>query len=166
MSEQRSKTLREELKATLDESEWGWLAPHLVRDALILISNDLDLLLTAEKLAQDDKTQVNEWIQKGQISKPTVAQIEAWTKTPEKKFLSVIVQPYVLIQEHLLHWTGVDYGTGVEYAFAVWPHSEHWTVIGSLYRVLKYGLSLPALWQRGQVPVTSTQVTRSSLHFI
>ena len=103
MSEHRSKSLREELKATLDESEWGWLAPHLARDALILISNEVDLLLAAEKLAQDDKTQVAEWIQTGVISKPSLSQIESWTKTPEKKFLSIIVQPYVLIQEHLLH---------------------------------------------------------------
>lgn len=92
-----------DLKETLDEAEWKWLAPHLARDAIILVSHDLDLLAVAEKVARDDKEQVAEWIEKGLLGKPTREQIETWTKTPTKKFLTIIVQPYVLAQEHLLH---------------------------------------------------------------
>ena len=106
MSEHRPKTpksLRDELKATLDESEWSWLTPHLVRDAIILVSNELDLLEVAEAVARDSKDQVAEWLQAGQLAKPTLTQIEAWTKAPEKKFLTIIVAPYILAQEHLLH---------------------------------------------------------------
>jgi hypothetical protein len=97
------KSLKDELKESLDESEWSWLAPHLARDSVILVAPELDLLAVAEKVARDDKTQVGEWIQGGKLTKPTRSQIEEWTRTPTKKFLTVIVQPYVLAQEHLLH---------------------------------------------------------------
>jgi hypothetical protein len=96
-------TLREELEAVLDEAEWSWMAPHLARDAVILVAHGLDLLTVGEKIARDDKVSVQSWISSGQLSKPTREQIEAWTKTPGKKFLTLIVQPYVLVQEHLLH---------------------------------------------------------------
>ena len=51
------RSLREELKKTLDESEWSWLAPHLVRDAVILVSHDLDLLTVGETVSRDEKGQ-------------------------------------------------------------------------------------------------------------
>lgn len=98
-----ARSLREDLKKTLDESEWSWLAPHLVRDAIILVSHDLDLLTVGETVSRDEKGTIQEWIAQGFITKPTREQIEAWTKTPTKKFLTLIVQPYVLAQEHLLH---------------------------------------------------------------
>lgn len=97
------KSVREILQESLDEAEWSWLEPHLERDALILISVELDLLGVGEKIAQDDQLQVAEWIQKGLISKPSVFQLDEWKKKPDKKFLTLVVQPYVLAQEHLVH---------------------------------------------------------------
>ena len=97
------RSLRDELKEALDESEWTWLASHLARDAVILVSQELDLLEVGEKVARDEKSTVQHWISEGHLSKPTREQIELWTKTPTKKFLTLIVQPYVLVQEHLLH---------------------------------------------------------------
>ncbi len=97
------RSLREQLEETLDESEWSWLMPHLARDSVILVSHELDLLVVGEKVSRDDKESVQQWIASGKLSKPTREQIEAWSKTPGKKFLTLIVQPYVLAQEHLLH---------------------------------------------------------------
>jgi hypothetical protein len=59
------------------------------------------LLLAARAISKDDKEQVQAWVSAGKLTKPTQLQIEAWTKTPTKKFLTLIVQPYVLAQEHL-----------------------------------------------------------------
>jgi hypothetical protein len=100
---EEGKPLRKNLEETLDEADWSWFAPHLKRDALILISIELDIVTVGEKIAQDDKAQVTEWIRNGKISKPTPQQIEDWNKSPEKKFLSLIVQPYVLAQEYVVH---------------------------------------------------------------
>lgn len=96
-------TLREQLKETLDEAEWGWLAPHLARGAVILVSQELDLLEAAEKVARDEKALVQEWISGGLLSKPTDDQMKAWNAAPSRKFLVVIVSPFVLAQEMLVH---------------------------------------------------------------
>jgi hypothetical protein len=91
--------LREELRETLDEAEWTWLRTHAARGALILVDPKLDLLEVAVRVASDEAAQVGAWIEKGSIAKPTVEQLTDWNRTPERRFLSVVVQPYVLIQE-------------------------------------------------------------------
>lgn len=93
----------EGLQKTLDEAEWVWLKPHAERDALILVSTQLDLLDVASRLAEDDAKLIEDWIAKGLISKPNADQIQAWDAQPSKRFLSVVVQPYVLMQEALVH---------------------------------------------------------------
>jgi len=102
MSDSKKPDLREQLKATLDEAEWSWLAPHLKRDGLILVSVDLDLLEAAEAIARDDKAKVQQWLASGKLGKPSSAQVSTWDATPAKKFLVVVVQPYVLAQLHLM----------------------------------------------------------------
>jgi hypothetical protein len=101
--DESKKTVRKVLQEGLDEADWSWFEPHLRRDSVILVSVGLDLLTVAEKVAQDDQTQVAEWIRTGLLSKPTPFQLEEWKKTPQKKFLTVVVRPYVLAQEHLVH---------------------------------------------------------------
>lgn len=93
----------EGLQRTLDEAEWVWLKPHIERDALILVSPQLDLLEVGTKLAADEVKTLEAWISKGLVSKPSAQQIALWDTTPNKRFMSVIVQPYVLIQEALVH---------------------------------------------------------------
>lgn len=80
-----------------------WLKPHAERDALILVARELDLIEVGNKLAEDDVKALEAWISKGLVSKPSMQQIELWDSTPNKRFMSVIVQPYVLIQEALVH---------------------------------------------------------------
>lgn len=91
------------LAQTLDEAEWSWIKPHLLRDAVIFVENELDLLGVARALAADDSFQVQAWIQSGKIRKPSSEQVAQWDATPSKRFLSLVVQPYVLIQERLVH---------------------------------------------------------------
>jgi hypothetical protein len=101
--DESKKTVREVLAEGLDEADWSWFEPHLKRDSVILVSVGLDLLSVAEKVAQDDQEQIGEWIRAGLLAKPTAFQLDEWKKTPHKKFLTLIVRPYVLAQEHLVH---------------------------------------------------------------
>lgn len=98
-----SQSEKPDLKKTLDEAEWTWLKSHAQRDGLIVIAPDLDILDAGYSISEDDKARVQAWIQSGKISKPTAQQIALWDKTPTKRFMSLVVQPYVLIQELLLH---------------------------------------------------------------
>jgi hypothetical protein len=91
--------LREELLETLDEAEWEWLIPHVQRDAVILVSQDLDLLDVGEAIANDNTSSVQQWIERQLITKPSVTQVGQWNSDRTKRFNTLIIQPYVLVQE-------------------------------------------------------------------
>jgi hypothetical protein len=90
---------KEELVLNIDEAEWRWLTPHLQRGVLVTVAASLDLAETGERIALDDSACISAWINAGKIGKPTAAEIEQWEREPEKKFLTLIISPYVLIQE-------------------------------------------------------------------
>ncbi|HEY9846893.1 MAG TPA: DUF2288 domain-containing protein [Candidatus Caenarcaniphilales bacterium] len=91
--------LRTELAQMMDETEWNWLIPHAKRDALVIVTPNLDLLEVAVAIANDNVTAVQHWIGEQLISKPSADQLAIWNRTPTKRFTALIVQPYVLVQE-------------------------------------------------------------------
>jgi hypothetical protein len=91
--------LRAELAESLDEAEWEWLIPHVKRDAVILVAPKLNLLDVGIAIAGDNIPQVEQWIDQQFIAKPSDAQLGDWNANPSKLFSTLIVQPYVLVQE-------------------------------------------------------------------
>ena len=57
-----------------------------------------DLLDVALAIASDDLDQVTEYIDAGQIFRPSLAQLADWCVDPSTRFQVVILQPYVLAQ--------------------------------------------------------------------
>ena len=92
-------TLREKLRAEIQDADWTALRQHLQRDAIITIAESLDLTEVAEAVARDDKTRVSEWIGSGLIGKPSQQELTAWEAAMDRKFRFVIVAPYVLVQK-------------------------------------------------------------------
>ncbi len=90
---------KEELALNIDEAQWQWLKPHLERGALITVAAALDLAEAGERIAADDAESLTAWITSGKVGKPTAEKIEEWDREPGKKFLTLIISPYVLIQE-------------------------------------------------------------------
>ncbi len=90
---------REEMALTVDEAEWGWLRAHLERGGLIVVAQELEIVDVGMAIAADDAVVVNGWIAAGKLTKPSVAEIASWDGDRGRKFLSLIVSPYVLIQE-------------------------------------------------------------------
>jgi len=93
------KNCRVELALNIDEARWQWLKPLLERGALITVAATLDLAAVGESIATDDSMTISAWISADKVGKPTAAQIAAWDNEPQKKFLMLIISPYVLIQE-------------------------------------------------------------------
>ncbi|MBW4612967.1 MAG: DUF2288 family protein [Desmonostoc vinosum HA7617-LM4] len=91
--------LRTQLKEAVDEAEWEWLIPHAQRDAIILVADDLDLLDVGVAIANDQLTSVQQWIDEQLLTKPTVVQLGEWNSNLSKRFNTLIIQPYVLVQE-------------------------------------------------------------------
>lgn len=92
-------SLRDKLKSELHEAPWADLRPHMEKDVLITVSQDLDLLEIGEKVASDDKTAVGELIDRRLIAKPTPSELSLWEKQLQQRFLFLIVYPFVLIQK-------------------------------------------------------------------
>lgn len=90
-------------KLELYDAYWKDILPHLERDAVILVNENLDLIKVAEVVANDDSKTLNLWIESSLVAKPTQLQIKDWEKNLEKLFQCVIVQPYVLIKEIAFH---------------------------------------------------------------
>ena len=93
--------LRTQLTDNLDEAEWDWLIPHVQRDAVILVTQYLDLLDVGVAIASDQVSSVQAWIDGQLIGKPSNTQLGNWNSDRTKRFKTLIIQPYVLIQEIL-----------------------------------------------------------------
>lgn len=95
--------MSEELKLKFLEEmadvDWPALKKHYERDALIIISQNLDLVEMAIMTAKDDSEQMADLIATAKITKPSEEQVKTWENNPEKKFQFLIVQPFVLAQE-------------------------------------------------------------------
>jgi hypothetical protein len=94
-----SSDFRAELTQNLDQAEWEWLIPHVQRDAVIVVALELDLLDVGEAIANDNSPSVQKWIDEQLITKPSIAQIGEWNGDRSKRFHTLIIQPYVLVQE-------------------------------------------------------------------
>lgn len=92
-----SEKLRSLLIPETGPEGWGVLKPHVSRGALIIVSDELDLVQTGAAIARDQADQIGEWIITGKLSKPTPSQVSEWEKG-QTDFLCLIVQPYVLVQ--------------------------------------------------------------------
>jgi hypothetical protein len=91
--------LRAELAENLDEAEWNWLIPHARRDAVVVVAAQLDLLDVGVAIASDNTSSVQRWIGDQLIYKPSPDQLADWNGNSTKRFNTLIVQPYVLVQE-------------------------------------------------------------------
>lgn len=91
--------LKTELLENLDEAEWEWLIPHAQRDAVIVVSDNLDLVEVGEAIASDNTQSVQNWIDEQLLTKPSPVQLGTWNSEPSKRFNTLIIQPYVLVQE-------------------------------------------------------------------
>lgn len=90
--------LRDKLRSELMPSEWKMLAMHHRRNAIFIVDEHLELLEVATAVAEDRSPMVQAWIEAGRITRPTPEQVAQWETEEGARFLSVIVQPYVLAQ--------------------------------------------------------------------
>lgn len=93
------KPSREEIAQTADVADWVWLRSHLERGGLIIVAPDLDMVDVGLAVAADETAAVGRWIEARQLIKPTPEQISAWDADQAKRFVMLVVSPYVLIQE-------------------------------------------------------------------
>lgn len=94
--------MRERIAKTKGEVFWTDLEAHVKRDAVIIADEQLDLVDVGMALATNDTRNVEAWIQGGKLQKPTAEEIARWALATNLTFVSVVVQPYVLIHRPML----------------------------------------------------------------
>lgn len=90
--------LHAELTDMMGPIQWEWLKPHVQRDAVVIVNEQLNLADVGAAIAQNQTQTVERWINEQLIIKPNAEQLTIWS-SENKQFLSLIVQPYVLIQD-------------------------------------------------------------------
>ncbi|MEM9164741.1 MAG: DUF2288 domain-containing protein [Cyanobacteria bacterium P01_F01_bin.4] len=94
-----TQALRQELTEMVGPAVWEWIKPHASRDVVVVIDPQLDLVEAGLALATDNVQAVQRWIGEALIAKPTPEQLSTWADDHGKRFKSLIVQPYVLVQD-------------------------------------------------------------------
>ncbi|MEM6610875.1 MAG: DUF2288 domain-containing protein [Cyanobacteria bacterium P01_C01_bin.72] len=92
-------SLKEKLTKEVADISWQELQPHARRDAIIVLKEELDLPEVAVAIAEDNTVSVQKWISSKSIAKPTAKQLTDWNNNPDKQFMALIVQPFVVVKE-------------------------------------------------------------------
>ncbi len=94
-----TQDLKHELAELVAPADWAWISPHANRGAVVVVDKSLDLVEVGAAIATDNVTVVNRWIAEALLTKPSPFQLEVWDQTAKKQFQSLIVQPFVLVQD-------------------------------------------------------------------
>ena len=90
--------IKTQLTEELAPMDWETLIPHAKRDALIVVDSALDLVEVGGAITEDRANSVQNWISELLIRKPLAEELTAWNGSPQQEFMTLIVQPFVLIR--------------------------------------------------------------------
>jgi hypothetical protein len=86
-------------KINLETSRIAWkeLQVFFASGATIFVGGGLDLVEVAVQISRDNKAQVAQWLEAGQIARVSDEQALAWYET-DADVWAVVARPYVLVQ--------------------------------------------------------------------
>jgi len=86
-------------KVNMETSRIAWkeLQRFFASGVALAVSTELDLVEVAFQISEDNKAQVEQWVNAGQLGKVTDEQALAWFET-DAEVWAVVVSPYVLVQ--------------------------------------------------------------------
>ncbi len=79
---------------------WKELQVYFASGATLYVHEGLDLVDVAMQISKDNKAQVAQWMEAGQIAPVSDAQALAWYEA-DAEVWAVVVRPYVLVQPAL-----------------------------------------------------------------
>jgi len=89
--------LAEKFKEEIGKVSWSWLRPHEKRKILFLVADELDLIEVAVAVAEDDKSLVKAWLDRGSLVQPNLKQVAKWEKNGGL-FSGIVVKPFVFFK--------------------------------------------------------------------
>ncbi len=94
-----AEAVRKNLERALGPVYFADFQAMLARDAVFVVAQTLTLVECGVAVALDDVERVQAWIASGELRKPSRAEREAWPRSAERQWMSLVVQPFVLLQE-------------------------------------------------------------------
>lgn len=87
------------INVNLETSRIAWkeLQRYFASGSAIFVSEGLDLVEVAVQISKDNKVQVGQWMETGQIARVSDAQALEWYEA-DADVWAVVVRPYVLVQ--------------------------------------------------------------------
>ena len=99
----RAMTMAEAVRAKLEQTIgpvfYADFALHLAHDAVFVVAPSVSLLDCAVAVATDDVEKVERWVASGELRKPSRAERDAWPGNEGRRWLTVVVSPFVLVQD-------------------------------------------------------------------
>lgn len=77
--------------------KWSELERHFAQGNVVFVSDELDLIDVALRIAHDDKETIQRWMADGKVHKVKDEQAQAWALADSQLWASV-VSPFVLVQ--------------------------------------------------------------------
>ncbi|WP_306393633.1 DUF2288 domain-containing protein [Telluria beijingensis] len=89
--------LHDKINRETGRVKWSELERHFASGSVIWVSEALDLIDVALRIAHDDREAVTRWMNEGSVAKVSDAQAQGWLEADEVLWASV-VSPFVLVQ--------------------------------------------------------------------
>lgn len=101
MKENKNEGTTEEIldKINRETSKIAWteLLPFFAKGMAIYVSHNLDLIKVAHALSEDNKQQLEEWMEQGLVANVSDEQASAWHESNVVVWAAVI-KPWLLVQ--------------------------------------------------------------------
>ncbi|HJV72790.1 MAG TPA: DUF2288 domain-containing protein [Noviherbaspirillum sp.] len=101
-SDKQGDLLRAKLNGETSRMQWKELLRFFASGTVIAVSEQLDMIEVAARIAGDDKNAVAQWLAEGSIAKVSDAQASAWLEA-EAELWTVVVKPWILVQPDKAH---------------------------------------------------------------
>ena len=89
--------LHDKINRETGRVKWRELDRHFASGSVIYVSEELDLIEVALRVAHDDKESIAAWLSKGMVGKVSDLQAQTWLASDATLWASV-VSPFVLVQ--------------------------------------------------------------------
>jgi hypothetical protein len=96
--ENNQALLRAKINGETSRMPWKELLRFFASGAVIVVSDDLDLVEVAARIANDDKDAVAQWMAENRLGKVSDAQAGAWLEA-DASLWAVVVKPWILVQQ-------------------------------------------------------------------
>ena len=97
MNEVETNLAREKVNLETSQIAWAELQRFFASGAAIYVAPELDLVDVAYQFSIDNKEQVEQWLQSGQVTRVSDQQALTWYET-DAMVWAVVVKPWILVQ--------------------------------------------------------------------